>query len=323
MKIYRKIDEIKQPFFKACVTIGNFDGVHFGHQQLFARVVENARKRGGTSVAITFDPHPLQVLLPGGIKLISTCDQKIELIEMAGIDVLLIIPFTREFARTTAESFVADLLVKRIGLQELVVGYDYAFGKGRSGNIDFLKKQGESYGFPVTVIEPYYEQNELVSSSKIRQLVVDGKMAEARSLLGRHYQIRGTVQVGKQRGGKEVGFPTANLKFDEEDLVPRHGVYVTQVICDGKCYGGVLNIGYNPTFGEEQLVAETHIFDFNKDIYGRPIKINLLQFLRSERKFSGVQELAEQIGRDVLKAKQVLANHKKDLAVSCTERFNR
>jgi len=323
MKIYRKIEEIKQPFFKACVTIGNFDGVHFGHQQLFSRVVENARKRGGTSVAITFDPHPLRVLLPGGIKLISTCDQKIELIEMAGIDVLLIIPFTREFAKTTAESFVADLLVKRIGLQELVVGYDYAFGKGRSGNIDFLKKQGEFYGFPVTVIEPYYEQNELVSSSKIRQLVVEGKMAEARSLLGRHYQIRGIVQTGKQRGGKEVGFPTANLKFDEEDLVPRHGVYVTQVICDGKCYGGVLNIGYNPTFGEEQLVAETHIFDFNKDIYGRPIKINLLQFLRSERKFSGVQELAEQIGRDVLKAKQVLANHKKDLAVSCTGRFNR
>lgn len=322
MKIYRKIDEIKQPFSNACVTIGNFDGVHFGHQQLFSRVVEKAQGRKGTSIAITFDPHPLQVLLPGGIKLISTCDQKTELIEMAGIDVLLIIPFTREFAKTTAEFFVADLLVKRIGMQELVVGYDYAFGKGRSGNIDFLKKQGEIFGFPVTVIEPYYEQNELVSSSKIRQLVVEGKMESAGSLLGRHYQIRGTVQRGKQRGGKEIGFPTANLKLAEEDLVPRHGVYVTQVICDGKCYGGVLNIGYNPTFGEEQLVAETHIFNFNKDIYGRPIKINLLKFLRSERKFSGVQELAEQIGRDVLRAKQVLAYHKKELAVSCSEQFN-
>ncbi len=323
MKIYRNIEEIQGPLLKPCVTIGNFDGVHCGHQQLFAGVVSNAKKRKGTSVAITFDPHPLQVLLPGGIKLISTCEQKIELIELAGIDILLIIPFTREFAGTTADSFVADLLVGRIGLEELIVGYDYAFGKGRSGNIDFLKKQGELFGFPVTVIEPYYERDQLVSSSKIRQLVVEGKMVDARELLGRYYQIRGTVQVGKQRGGREIGFPTANLKLDEEDLIPKIGVYVTQVICDGKCYGGVLNIGYNPTFGEEQLVAETHIFDFNKDIYGRPIKINLLQFLRSERKFSGVQELAEQIGRDVLKAKQVLANHKKDLAVSCSERFNR
>jgi riboflavin kinase/FMN adenylyltransferase len=322
MKIYRNIDEIKGPLLKPCVTIGNFDGVHCGHQQLFARVVKNARERNGTSVAITFDPHPLQVLLPGGIKLISTCDQKIELIEMAGIDVLLIIPFTTEFAKTTAESFVADLLVKRIGLQELIVGYDYAFGKGRSGNIDFLKKQGDFFGFPVTVIEPYYQEGHLVSSSKIRQLVVEGKMIDARALLGRHYQIRGTVQVGKQRGGPEIGFPTANLKLDEEDLIPRLGVYVTQVICDGKCYGGVLNIGYNPTFGEEQLVAETHIFDFDKDIYGRPININLLKFLRGERKFSGVDELAAQISRDVLMAKQLLAGFKNELAASCSEQFN-
>ena len=323
MKIYREINEIREPFLNACVTIGNFDGVHSGHQQLFARVVEKAKRRGGTSIAITFDPHPLQILLPGGIKLISTCEQKIELIEMAGIDVLLIIPFSGEYAKTTAEHFVADLLVKRIGLQELVVGYDYAFGKGRSGNINFLKEQGKVFGFPVTVVEPYYEHIQLVSSSKIRQLVIAGNMAEARSLLGRHYQIRGTVQIGKQRGGKEVGFPTANLKIDEEDLVPRHGVYVTQVICDGKGYGGVLNIGYNPTFSEEQLVAETHIFNFNKDIYGRPIKINLLKFLRSEKKFSGVKELSEQIAKDVVEAKEVLATQQKELTMLCSERFNR
>ncbi len=322
MKIYRKINEIRDPFYSACVTIGNFDGVHFGHQQLFARVVEKAKKRDGTSVVITFDPHPLQILLPGGIKLISTCEQKIELIEMAGIDALLIIPFTGEYAKTPAEHFVADLLVKRLGVQDLVVGYDYAFGKGRCGNIEFLKQQGDVFGFPVTVVEPYYERNQLVSSSKIRQLVAVGRMADARALLGRHYQIRGTVQIGKQRGGKEVGFPTANLKLDEEDLVPRHGVYVTQVICDGKAYGGVLNIGYNPTFSEEHLVAETHIFDFNKDIYGRPIKINLLKFLRSERKFSGVRELSEQIVKDVVKAKEVLAIQQKELTMLSSERFN-
>ena len=307
MKIFRNTEDIILPFRNACVTIGNFDGVHHGHQQLFAAVVKKAQLLNGTSVVITFDPHPLQVLLPGGIKLISTCQQKEELIEQSGIDVLLIIPFTREFAKTTADIFVKDLLVQKLGVKELVVGYDYAFGKGRSGNIDFLKQQGKNYNFPVTVVEACFLGDQLVSSTKIRELIRDGKMAEARKLLGRHYQIRGTVQIGKQRGGKVIGFPTANLKFNEEDLVPKHGVYVTQVFCEGRQYGGILNIGYNPTFGEKQLVAETHIFDFNEDIYGKPIKVNLLKFLRSEKKFSGPDKLAEQIKKDVLLAKKVLA----------------
>jgi len=307
MKIFRNIEDIHRPPTNACVTIGNFDGVHLGHQQLFATVVQKARSINGTSVAITFDPHPLQILLPGGIKLISTCQQKEELIALSGIDVLLVVPFTKEFAKTTAETFVADLLVKRLGVKELVVGYDYAFGKGRSGNIDFLRQQGQLFDFPVTVVEACYKGEQLVSSTRIRELVRQGKMIAARELLGRHYQIRGTVRMGKQRGGKVIGFPTANLKFNEEDLVPRHGVYVTQVFCEGRHYGGILNIGYNPTFGEEQLVAETHIFDFNEDIYGKPIRVNLLKFLRSEQKFSGPRELAAQIAQDVLLAKKILA----------------
>jgi riboflavin kinase/FMN adenylyltransferase len=306
MKIFRNIEDITKPLTNACVTIGNFDGVHHGHQQLFATVVQKARAINGTSVVITFDPHPLQVLLPKGIKLISTCQQKEELIEQAGIDVLLVIPFTKEFAKTTADLFVADLLVKKIGVKELVVGYDYAFGKGRSGNIAFLEEQGRLFDFPVTVVDACYLKDQLVSSTRIRELVTAGKMAAASELLGRFYQIRGTVRVGKQRGGKVIGYPTANLKFNEEDLVPKHGVYVTQVFCEGRHYGGVLNIGYNPTFGEEQLVAETHIFDFNQDIYGKPIKVNLLKFLRSEKKFSGVEELTKQIQKDVLLAKKIL-----------------
>jgi riboflavin kinase/FMN adenylyltransferase len=307
MKIFNSVEDIVEPLVNVCATIGNFDGVHRGHQQLFETVAAKARSIEGTSVAITFDPHPLQVLLPGGIKLISTCEQKAELIEMAGIDVLLVIPFTKEFAKTTADIFVEELLVKKLGVKELVVGYDYAFGKGRSGNIEFLRKQGNIFGFPVTVVDACYIDDQVVSSTKIRDLIREGQMAAARELLGRNYQIRGTVQVGKQRGGNVIGYPTANLKFNEEDLVPRHGVYVTQVICDGRCYGGVLNIGYNPTFGDELLVAETHIFDFNEDIYGKPIKVNLLKFLRSEKKFSGPKELAERIAQDVLQAKQILA----------------
>ncbi len=317
MNIYRRVEDIAEPFPHACVTIGNFDGVHLGHQKLFAEVASRARRCNGVSLAVTFEPHPLRVLRPGGIKLISSCEQKIELIRTAGIDALLIVPFTLEFAAMTAEQFVDDILIQHIGVKELVVGYDYAFGKGRTGDINFLKRQGEEKGFPVSVVGAFYLDNILVSSTRIRQLVSEGLMDEARKLLGRPYQIRGEVQVGKQRGGKEVGYPTANLRVDPEDLVPRHGVYVTQVIAEGKCYGGVLNIGHNPTFGEQELVAETHIFDFNQDIYGKPIKVNLLKFLRSEKKFSGVEELAAQIGRDVLAAKQALAEQQHELSLSC------
>jgi riboflavin kinase / FMN adenylyltransferase len=318
MKIYRNLAEITEPFPNACVTIGNFDGVHFGHQRLFDVVEQRAYHSRGTSIAITFNPHPLQVLRPGGIKLISTCEQKIELIAMSGIDVLIIIPFNKEFAATPAVRFVDEILIQRIGVKQLFVGYDYAFGKGRTGDISFLRQQGEEKDFSVTVIDPYYEDGVLISSTKVRELVAAGKMEETKKLLGRNYQIRGEVQRGKQRGGKEIGFPTANLHVDEEDLIPKYGVYVCQVICDGKCYGGVINIGFNPTFSENKLIAETHIFDFNQDIYGKPIRVNLLQFLRDEKKFTGIQELASQIARDVIQAKEVLGGTTKQIdRVSC------
>ena len=316
MKIYRSLAEIKNPFEKPCVTIGNFDGAHLGHQELFAEVVSRARDGHGCSVVVTFDPHPLRILRPGSVKLISTIDQKVEQIDKAGIDHLVIIPFDRDFAATSAEHFVEKILVETIGMAELVVGYDYAFGKGRSGDIPFLKEQGKKMGFPVHVVEALYLDEMLVSSTKVRDLVKEGRMMEASTLLGRPYQIRGVVQVGKKRGGAEIGYPTANLEVNEEDLVPRKGVYVVQVICEGRCYGGVLNIGYNPTFGEHQLVAETHIFDFNKDIYGKPIRLNLLEFIRDERKFSGVTELAQQIGKDVVQAKAVLSGFHKELTIS-------
>jgi len=322
MKIYRDLKKIKEPFTNACVTIGNFDGVHLGHQILFGEVGQRAFRCKGTSVVVTFDPHPLQVLRPEGIKLISTCEQKAELIEHAGIDVLIVIPFTMEVAGISADAFVDDILIGSIGVKELVVGYDYAFGKGRSGNTKFLQKQGQEKGFSVTVVEAHYEEGTLVSSTKVRRLVAEGRMADARALLGRYYQIRGEVQLGQQRGGKEIGFPTANLHMDENDLIPKMGVYVCQVICEGKCYGGVLNIGINPTFDEKRLVAETHIFDFDQDIYGKPIKINLLRFLRSEQTFSGIEELSTQIARDVVQAKEILTEQHTELLLSCEERFN-
>jgi len=317
MELYTSLADIPQPFNYACVTIGNFDGVHLGHQLLFSEVVKSAHRQGGTSVVVTFDPHPLKVLRPDSIRLISTTQQKIELIEKAGIDVLLVIPFDRNFAATTAEDFVEDVLVRTIGVKELVVGYDYAFGRGRQGNIEFLQTKGQEKGFPVTVVEAHYERGMLVSSTKIREFVAMGRMRDVRTLLGRYYQIRGEVQRGKQRGGRVVGFPTANLRISEEDLCPKRGVYVTQVISKGKCYGGVSNIGYNPTFGENRLVAETHIFDFKDDIYGKPIRINLLRHLRAERKFSGPEELAGQIRQDIKVAHKVLDAAQKELLLSC------
>jgi len=324
MKIYNNLENIKAPIADSFVTIGNFDGVHLGHHMLFSEVVSKAYHMQGTSVVITFDPHPLQVMRPEiGIKLISTYEQKVELIELAGIDILVVIPFTRNFAATSAEAFVDEVLIRTIGVRELVVGYDYAFGKGRQGNIEFLKEQGRLKGFPVTVVEPYYVNDMLVSSSKIRELVSQGRMMDVKKLLGRNYQIRGTVQEGKKRGGPVVGFKTANLNLSEEDLCPKHGVYVTQVVYEGKCYGGVLNIGYNPTFGENRLSAETHIFDFSQDIYGKKIKINLLKYLRGEKKFSGPEELSEQIHQDIRQAKEILAEAQKELLLSCEEKYNR
>ena len=326
MKIYTALRDIPQPFPHACVTIGNFDGVHLGHQMLFSEVAGLAYHHQGSSVAITFEPHPLKVVRPElGIKLISNYQQKIELITMANLDALVVIPFTREFAAMPAERFVDEVLIATMGVKELVVGYDYAFGKGRQGNIPFLEAQGRVKGFSVTVVEAYYVDEMLASSTKVRELVQAGRMRDVKKLLGRFYQIRGEVKVGARRGGKILGFPTANLTIDADDLCPRHGVYVCQVSYDGKCYGGVLNIGHNPTFAreEQRINAETHIFDFNEDIYGKPIKVNLLRFLREERKFAGAAELASQISRDVEEAKKVLADVQKELLLSCEERYNR
>lgn len=318
MKINNKLHEIPQPFHRPVVTIGNFDGVHLGHQLLFSEVLIRARRSTGTAVAVTFDPHPLKVLRPQGIRLISSVEQKIELIRMAGLDALVIIPFDRQFAQTTAAEFVENILCRIIGMQELVIGYDYAFGRGREGNIDFLRRQGEERGFPVTVVEAHYEDGLPVSSTRIRHLVMEGRMQEVRRLLGRCYHIRGEVQRGRQRG-RGLGFPTANLHITEEDLCPKKGVYVTQVVCGGKMYGSISNIGRNPTFGENELVAETHIFDFNDDIYGQPIRLNLLRHLRDEIKFNSAEELAAQIRKDVETARQVLEDAAKERLLACEE----
>ncbi len=308
MKIYRRLEEIPKPFHRPALTVGNFDGVHLGHQALFRKVIELAGPRDGDTVALTFDPHPLKILRPQDPpKLISTTEHKIELIAEAGIKHLICLSFTKEFVNTSAYDFVNRILYQVIGVEDLVVGYDYACGKGRQGDIPFLQDMGARLGFKLHVVPPVSVEGMIVSSTNVRRYVTLGEMRKVRALLGRYYQIRGIVQEGRRRGGPVVGFPTANLRIEEEDLCPKTGVYVVQVIHRDKCYGGVLNIGYNPTFGDQRLGAETHIFDFKQDIYGHPIKLNLIQRLRDEKKFSGPKELARHISRDIETARSILS----------------
>jgi riboflavin kinase/FMN adenylyltransferase len=309
MIIIRDLKHIDPPFRNAVVTIGNFDGVHIGHQALFHEVVETADRMGGKSVAITFEPHPMRVLDPDGHPaLITLFEQKSELISAAGIDVLLAIPFTRQFANIPAREFVSDLLVKRIGMKAIIIGNDYAFGKNREGNIDLLKALSADLGFDVRVvdwIQGPHNGGRRISSTKIRQLIIDGEMDRAQKLLGRHYQIRGDVAHGRDRGGRLLGFPTANITLQDE-LCPKTGVYAVTVELDGITHQGVANIGYSPTFDDHLFTVEVHLLDFNQDIYGKKLRVNFIERLRDEIRFSGLEQLSEQIKLDVVRAREIL-----------------
>ena len=309
MKIIESIEKITKPFEKAVVTIGNFDGVHKGHRVLFKETIKKARELGGTSVAITFEPHPIKVLKKNGPPLITLYEQKVELIEQTGIDVLICIPFTKEFAAIEAQTFVVDTLLKKIGMKAIVVGNDYSFGKNREGSIELLKTFSQQYHFDVIV--PEWVQisdtwTDRISSTKIRELVRKGRVEEAPTLIGRYYQVRGTVVPGRNRGGRLLGFPTANINLYDE-LCPKKGVYAVTVECSQGKFNGVANIGYSPTFDDHIFTIEVHILDFKDDLYGQKIRVNFISRLRDEKKFKDVAELAKQIKKDIVNAQLVLS----------------
>jgi len=313
MAIISDLQQLKEPLINPVLTIGNFDGVHKGHLALFDMVKERARSIGGQSALMTFDPHPIKVMKPGnGPPLITLTQQKLELIEDADIDVIFCIPFTKEFASISASEFVQNILVDRIGVREIVVGYDYTFGQGRKGDIGLLQEMGGTLGFMVHVVEPVHVGDKLVSSTSIRKLVQDGNLSEAKQLLGRDYQILGTVVRGKDRGGRLLGFPTANLELIDE-LVPKVGVYAVKIAVGDQSLDGVTNIGYNPTFGKGPFSVETHILDFKEDLLGRSIRVKFVKRLRDERPFGSVKDLSDQIGRDVLSARKLFSNTAKSL----------
>ena len=297
------LEKLDGPCGPAVVTIGNFDGVHVGHRRIVQEAVSLAGERKLTSVVMTFEPHPIKVMKPGnGPPLITLGEQKLRLINDADIDVIFFIPFTKQFAEISARDFVQNILIKRIGMKELIVGYDYVFGRNREGNIKLLQEMGNHFDFAVHVVEPIRIDDSLVSSTSIRKLVHEGSLSKARALLGRDYQISGTVVKGKNRGGRLLGFPTANLKLIDE-LTPKVGVYAVKVLIDDQTYEGLTNVGYNPTFGNGVFSVETHILDFSGDLLGKSIRVNFIQRLRDEKNFETIGDLADQIGEDVKDAR--------------------
>jgi riboflavin kinase/FMN adenylyltransferase len=308
MELIENIDQIDSPFKNAVITIGNFDGVHKGHQSLFRQVIKKAEQINGTSIAMTFDPHPLKALGISGPALITRRDQKLELIEECGIDILLCIPFDMEFASITAHDFIEKLLVNKIGMKVIIIGADYSFGKDRLGNIDLLKEEGKKLGFQ-TIVSPWTKDTdsglERISSTRIREIVMEGKVDQAMKYLGRHYQIRGKVIKGRERGGSQLGFPTANIKLYDE-LCPKLGVYAVTVETTKGNFWAVANIGFSPTFGDQMFTIEVHILDFNHDIYNTRIRVNMVEKLRDEKKFASIHELSEQIKKDIEIAKDIL-----------------
>ncbi|MAW65036.1 MAG: riboflavin biosynthesis protein RibF [Flavobacteriales bacterium] len=307
MKVYRGFSDYSV-VKNAVVTIGTFDGVHIGHQTIINRMVGIARKFKGEAVLVTFDPHPRLVLQKDAkVKLLTSMDERINLLEKTGVDHLIIIPFDKVFSNLTSLDFIRDILVKKIGTKRLVIGYDHHFGKNREGSFDHLIKYGTIYGFDVEEIPPQEVNFINVSSTKIRNAVQAGDVVKASEYMGHSYTIDGIVVKGQQIG-RSIGFPTANIKVEEVNkLIPKEGVYAVKVVFDNNFFSGMLNIGYRPTVGlDNQLSIEVHIFDFQKNIYGRQLTIEIIKHVRNEIQFTNVNDLRKQLEQDLTECKNIL-----------------
>ncbi len=309
MKIYKGYQEIKETFSNTVLTIGNFDGLHLGHREIIGSVIDRAKAEKGTSIVYTFRPHPQQVLSPSRPhQMINTFDEKLDLLKSLGVDVVIEEPFSREFSTISPEKFFRELLVKKISAKAIYVGYDFGFGKDREGSLEMLQKLCKQEGVECHVIAPHKISGQTCSSSKIREHILAGEIKQANALLSREFFYRGVVVKGNGRG-RTIGFATANV-HTESQLWVKEGVYVTRTVCRGKAYKSVTNVGRQPTFHDDMtgipIVVETHIFDFNEDIYGETLEVRMVDRLRDEMKFSSVDTLVAQIRKDVAKAKEIL-----------------
>lgn len=306
MRIIRNINDLTAPLRNPVLTIGNFDGVHLGHREIFQRLTRRAKATDGTSVVLTFIPHPLKVLAPERApKLLNTYAEKERLIEASHVDVLICLPFTTDLAGMSAEAFIEQVLVRAIGVRHLIVGYDYSFGQGRGGDVRLLRQLGETFGFGVEILDPLAEHNVVYSSSLVRQMICAGDVAGAVRFLGRHFTLEGIVSHGAKRG-KRLGFPTANL-ITEKEILPIPGVYAVKVKRGTVIYDGVLNIGWNPTFGNQTVTIEVHLLDFDGDLYGETLRLYFIERLRNEKRFDSIVELIRAIQADVDQARQLLS----------------
>jgi len=310
MDVIRGSENIPDRLKGAFVTIGNFDGVHLGHQFIFRMLVEEARREGRPAVVISFEPHPKMVLHPERrpFYLIASPEEKIRLLAGLGIDAFILIPFSFEYARTTAEEFVREVLRERLRIRRILIGHDYTFGRGKEGNEAFLTEAGRRLGFEVEGINAFCVGDIVISSTKIREALLAGEVRFAATLLGRPYNLSGRVIYGNQRGVR-LGFPTANIAPDKE-LVPARGVYAVRVIREGKRHEAILNIGFNPTFADGKRSIEVHIFDFHEDIYGESIEILFSERIRDEVRFESPEKLIAQIDRDIARAREILKSEK-------------
>lgn len=307
MEVIRNIGKINKDL-NSIVTVGVFDGVHIAHHEILKRMQEEKRKTGARAIVVTFDPHPQEILRPEeNFKILTTIDERIELIKEYEPDIVFVINFTPEFSNITAEEFCKEIMLGRIGLRKVIVGYNHAFGKNREGDPKKLKEFGQKYKFEVEVFDRFIVENTPVSSSKIRTILNNGDVKLASKLLGRYYFINGIVVKGSGRG-KKLGIPTANIEPNSRrKLIPKNGVYVVRVTLDRKNYYGVMNIGYRPTFElDSDRVMEVNIFDFDEKIYFKHIKVEFIERLRDEIKFSSQTELVKQIEVDKEKAIEII-----------------
>ncbi|MGB5990349.1 MAG: bifunctional riboflavin kinase/FAD synthetase [Marinifilaceae bacterium] len=299
MKVFTDIKDcsIKKPV----LTLGSFDGVHLGHLKVISRLNEIAKETGGESVILTFSPHPRQVLYPKehNIKLLSTMDEKIALLEKAGVDNIIFYPFTIEFSKLSYTEFVKDLLIGELGMKFLVVGYDHRFGSNREGDFTQLNELSKEFGFAIEKEEALNLQDVNISSTKIRNALAIGDIELVRSFLGYDYSLYGKVVPG-QKLGRKIGFPTANIKIENADkLIPAVGVYAVNIEIEGEMFSGMLNMGMRPTVSNNgDFSVEVNIFNFDRDIYGKNIKVSFIGRIRGERKFEGLDELKTQLAKD-------------------------
>lgn len=305
------------------VTVGTFDGLHRGHQAIIQYLIARAHEQKGRSVVVSFFPHPRTVVRGEEVPLLTTIGERADVLEQMGLDRFIVIEFTPEFAQLSAEAFVREILVDRIGLREIVVGYDHGFGKGREGDRRLLKRLGDELGFAVDVIPPQDVGDDVVSSSRVRRVLLEeGDVAEAARMLGRPYRFTGTVVAGDGRG-RGIGYPTANLTLDEpQKVVPRVGVYAVRVALPGEdaVFGGMMNVGRRPTFEGEEERVEVHLFDVERDLYGKALTVSCIRRLRDERRFESVEALVHQLDHDEQASRRVLDRHDEGEAPSAAGR---